>query len=200
MARAAASLAVAESDGQTGTVIFTDSVYEIAVAKSDAMAEIIEACETCTLHEIVDTPLSDTATRMPPLTTALLQRYGDSWTHALSINDLTFDFMAPSLASAGIEGDGQPRNISAGDGSEAAFQRIRDVQYQVGTVAEPLRLQGWQILDEANRAIAGEADSGYVAPPHLFTPDNIAFDGGPDNIYDPDNGYTDAYKAIWAVK
>ena len=66
-------------------------------------------------------------------------------------------------------------------------------------MAEPLRLQGWQILDEANRAIAGEADSGYVAPPHLFTPDNIAFDGGPDNIYDPDNGYTDAYKKIWGV-
>lgn len=199
VAKAAASLAVAESDGQAGVVIFTDSVYEIAIAKSDAMAEIIRACETCTLHEIVDTPLSDTATRMPPLTTALLQRYGDGWTHSLSINDLTFDFMAPSLASAGIDGDGQPRNISAGDGSEAAFQRIREVQYQVGTVAEPLRLQGWQVVDEANRALAGETDSGYVAPPHLFTPENIAFDGGPDNIYDPDNGYTDAFKKIWGV-
>jgi ribose transport system substrate-binding protein len=160
VAKAAASLAVAESDGQAGVVIFTDSVYEIAIAKSDAMAEIIRACETCTLHEIVDTPLSDTATRMPPLTTALLQRYGDGWTHALSINDLTFDFMARSLASAGIDGDGQPRNISAGDGSEAAFQRIREFQYQVGTVAEPLRLQGRQVVGEANRALAGEADSG----------------------------------------
>lgn len=199
VARAAAYLAVAESDGKAGAVVFTDSVYEIAVAKADAMAEIIKACETCTLLEYVDTPLSDTATRMPPLTTALLQRYGDSWTHALSINDLTFDFMAPSLASAGIDGDGQPRNISAGDGSEAAFQRIRDVQYQVATVAEPLRLQGWQLLDEANRALAGEPESGYVAPPHLFTPENIAYDGGPNNTYDPDNGYTDSYKKIWGV-
>lgn len=199
VARAAASLAVAESDGQTGAVVFTDSVYEIAVAKADAMAEIIKACETCTLLEYVDTPLSDTATRMPPLTTALLQRYGDKWTHSLSINDLTFDFMAPALAAAGIAGDGNPRNISAGDGSEAAFQRIRDVQYQVATVAEPLRLQGWQVVDEANRALAGDKDSGYVAPPHLFTADNIAFDGGPDNTYDPDNGYTDAYRKIWGV-
>jgi ribose transport system substrate-binding protein len=136
---------------------------------------------------------------MPPMTTALLQKYGDQWTHALSINDLTFDFMAPSLASAGIAGNGQPTNISAGDGSEAAFQRIRDEQYQAATVAEPLRLQGWQVIDEVNRALAGEKDSGYVAPPHLFTPDNIQFDGGPNNIYDPDNGYTDAYKKIWGV-
>lgn len=200
VAEAAGSYAVVDSEGKAGAVIFTDSVYEIAIAKSDAMAEVIKACGGCTLLEVVDTPLSDTSTRMPPLTTSLLQKYGDQWTHALSINDLTFDFMAPSLASAGIDGDGKPVNTSAGDGSEAAFQRIRDKQYQAATVAEPLRLQGWQVVDEINRALAGEKDSGYVAPPHLFTPDNIAYDGGPDNIYDPNNGYQDAYKKIWGAQ
>jgi ribose transport system substrate-binding protein len=35
---------------------------------------------------------------------------------------------------------------------------------------------------------------------HLVTADNIAFDGGPDNVFDPDNGYREAYKKIWAVK
>ncbi len=197
VAEAAASYAVVTSEGKAGAIIFTDSVYEIAVAKSDAMAEVIKACAGCTLLELIDTPLSDTAIRMPPMTTNLLQKYGDKWTHALSINDLTFDFMAPSLASAGLPGDGQPTNISAGDGSEAAFQRIRDKQFQAATVAEPLRLQGWQVVDEINRSLAGEKDSGYVAPPHLFTPDNIQYDGGPDNIYDPNNGYTDVYKKIW---
>ena len=107
--------------------------------------------------------------------------------------------MAPSLASAGIAGDGYPRNISAGDGSEVAFQRIRAKQYQSGAVAEPLRLQGWQIVDEMNRALAGEPPSGYVPPTNLFTPDTIQFDGGPNNIDDPDNGYTNAYKKIWGV-
>lgn len=197
VAKAAASYAVADSEGKAGAVIFTDSVYEIAIAKSDAMAEIIEACETCTLLEVVDTPLSDVATRMPPLTTTLLQRHGEAWTYALSINDLTFDFMAPSLVSAGIAGDGQPHSVSAGDGSEVAFQRIRQGEYQVGTVAEPLRLHGWQIIDEANRALNGEPESGYVAPAHLFLPGNVEFDGGDRNIYDPDNGYTDIYTNIW---
>lgn len=199
VAKAAASYAVAESDGKAGAVIFTDSVYEIAIAKSNAMAEVIKACSTCKLLEVVDTPLADASTRMPPLTTALLQRYGDQWTYGLSINDLTFDFMAPSLAAAGISGDGNPRNISAGDGSAAAFQRIQQEEYQVGTVAEPLRLHGWQIVDEANRAFAGEKDSGYVAPAHLFLPSNIDKDGGPKGIYDPDNGYTDAYLKIWGA-
>jgi len=199
VAEAAAAYAVVTSDGKAGAIIFTDSVYEIAIAKSDAMAEVIKKCRSCNLIEVIDTPLSDTAMRMPPMTTSLLQKYGSEWTHALSINDLTFDFMAPSLASAGIAGDGEPTNISAGDGSEAAFQRIRDKQYQAATVAEPLRLQGWQVVDEINRALAGEKDSGYVAPPHLFTPDNIEFDGGPNNIYDPNNDYTGIYKKIWGA-
>lgn len=199
VARAAASFPCAKTGGKAGAVIFTDSTYEIAVAKSDAMADVIAACGDSKVLEIVDTPLADASTRMPPLTTALLQRYGDAWTHSLSINDLTFDFMPPSLASAGIPGDGAPVNISAGDGSEVAFQRIRQGEYQAGTVAEPLRLQGWQIIDEANRALAGEKDSGYVAPAHLFTPENIEFDGGPNNTYDPDNNYDDAYLKIWGV-
>jgi ribose transport system substrate-binding protein len=199
VARAAASYPCATTDGKVGAVIFTDSTYEIAVKKSNAMAEVIKACGQSKVLEIVDTPLADASSRMPPLTTALLQRYGAAWTTSLSINDLTFDFMAPSLSAAGIDGTSNPQAISAGDGSEAAFQRIRQDQYQVGTVAEPLHLQGWQIVDEANRALHKEKDSGFVALPHLFLKSNIDHDGGPQNSYDPENGYAQAYTKIWGV-
>jgi ribose transport system substrate-binding protein len=56
------------------------------------------------------------------------------------------------------------------------------------------------VVDELNRAFAGEEPSGYVAPAHLFVPSNIEHDGGPRNIYDPENGYQDAYMQIWGVK
>ncbi len=199
VARSAASFPCAELDGKVGAVIFTDSTYEIAVKKSNAMAEVIKACGESKVLEIVDTPLADASNRMPPLTTALLQRYGAAWTTSLSINDLTFDFMAPSLSAAGLGGKDNPLAISAGDGSEVAFQRIRSGEYQAGTVAEPLLLQGWQIVDEANRALAKEKESGFVAPSHLFLPSNIDSDGGPKNTYDPNNGYAEAYAKIWGV-
>ena len=102
--------------------------------------------------------------------------------------------------AAGIKGDGTPKAISAGDGSESAFQRIRAKQYQAGTVPEPLNMQGWQLVDELNRAFNKADWSGYVSGIHLVTPDNIAFDGGPKNVFDPDNGYRDQYKKIWGVK
>jgi ribose transport system substrate-binding protein len=134
---------------------------------------------------------------MPTLTTALLQKYGASWTHALAINDIYFDFMGPSLAAAGIPGDGAPKAVAAGDGSESAYQRIRSGQYQAVTVAEPLNLQGWQLIDELNRAVSKAEWSGYTSPLHVVTKDNISFDGGDKNIFDPGNGYREAYAKIW---
>lgn len=193
---AAAKWAFADAGGKPGVVIFTDSTYAIAIAKADKIKETIEALGG-TVLEYVDTPIADTSTRMPSLTTALLQKYGASWTHALAINDIYFDFMGPALAAAGIAGDGAPKAVAAGDGSESAYQRIRTAQYQAVTVAEPLNLQGWQLIDELNRAIQGEEWSGYTSPLHVVTKENISFDGGDNNLFDPGNGYRDEYAKIW---
>lgn len=85
------------------------------------------------------------------------------------------------------------------DGSISAYDRIRQGDYQAATIPEPLNLDGWQCVDEMNRAFAGAPPSGYVTPVHLVTKDNINVDGGPRNIFDPGNGYRDQYKKIWGV-
>lgn len=196
VSKAAANWAYVDAQGKPGVVIFTDSTYAIAIAKADKMKEEIEALGG-TVLEYVDTPIAETSQRMPQLTTSLLQKYGDQWTHSLAINDLYFDFMGPSLAAAGKGGTDAPINVAAGDGSESAYQRIRAGQFQKVTVAEPLNLQGWQLVDELNRAFAGEKWSGYLSPLHVVTADNVEFDGGPKNTFDPDNGYRDEFKKIW---
>ncbi|KMW60244.1 Ribose ABC transporter, periplasmic ribose-binding protein [Candidatus Rhodobacter oscarellae] len=190
----AAEWAIKDGGDGMGAIIFTDSTYQIAIDKADRIKETIEAMGG-TVLEYVDTPIADTSTRMGPLTISLLQKYGDSWTHALAINDLYFDFMGPALASSGISTEVGPKAGSAGDGSEAAFQRIRTENYQTITVAEPLNLQGWQLVDEMNRAIQGEACSGYVTSPALVTQEGLAKISG--NQFDPDTPYRAAYAAIW---
>ncbi len=197
VAATAAMQAVADSDGHAGVVIFTDSQYQIALFKARAMEAVIKKCPGCTVLSFEDSPIGESSNRMPQLTTSLLQRFGAKWTYSLAINDLYFDFMPPALSAAGIAGDGPPKAISAGDGSESAFQRIRAKQYQMATVPEPLNLQGWQLVDELNRAFSKQKWSGYVPGVHLVTADNIGFDGGPNNVFDPDNAYRDHYKAIW---
>lgn len=191
----AAEWAIEDGGTDIGVVIFTDSAFQIAIDKADRIQETIEAMGG-TVLEYVDTPIADTSSRMGPLTTSLLQKYGADWTHSLAINDLYFDFMGPALAAAGIDGDGSPKAGSAGDGSEAAFQRIRGQQYQAITVAEPLNLQGWQLVDELNRAIQGEECSGYITAPALVTTEGLATMGD-SNQFDPTIPYREAYTAIW---
>lgn len=201
VSRMAALYAVAKSNGTAKVLIFTDSLYQIALDKANAMKEVINQCSGCKVIEFIDTPLADTANRMPGMTYSLVQKYGDDFQYSLAINDLYFDFMAPSLQSAGKGSQGKPPfNISAGDGSVTAYQRVRNDKGQVATVPEPLKLHGWQLLDEFNRAFAGEKPSGYVTPAHLVTKDNINADGGDRNEFDPGNNYRDHYKAIWGVK
>ncbi|WP_170789348.1 substrate-binding domain-containing protein [Ruegeria lacuscaerulensis] len=191
----AAEWAMDDGADGVGAIIFTDSTYQIAIDKADRIKETIEAAGG-TVLEYVDTPIADTSARMGPLTTSLLQKYGDQWTHALAINDLYFDFMGPALAAAGISSEDGPQAGSAGDGSEAAFQRIRSGNYQTITVAEPLNLQGWQLVDELNRAIQGEPCSGYVTSPALVTEEGLA-KLGDSNQFDPDSPYREAYAKIW---
>jgi ribose transport system substrate-binding protein len=194
-----ADYVIAQTDGQAQVAILTDSQYQIAIEKSTAMRDEIERCPGCAVLSYDDTPLAEVSTRMAPLTTSYLQRFGDKLNWILGINDLYFDFAVPALTAAGIPPSGPPQFVSAGDGSVSAYERVRAGQYQAATIPEPLNLHGWQAVDELNRAFAGNDASGYVTPVHLVTKENIEFDGGPQNVFDPDNGYRDAYKKIWGV-
>ncbi len=193
VARITAMAAITQSAGKAGVIIFTDSNFEIAMRKADAMAELIRQCEGCSLLDVLKVPISQSAREMPEVTRALLGKYADRWTHALAINDIYFDYMTPELIKQGRE----VRLFSAGDGSPAAFLRIRAGTFQYGTVAEPLNLQGWQLVDELNRLLAGRPVSGYTTPVHLVTPENLASDGAAVMSFDPDNGYREAYRRIW---
>lgn len=197
VAQVTAMAAVIQSSSKAGVIIFTDSNYKIATAKAEAMAGIIRACTTCNLLAVKDIAISKSNDLMGDTTRELLAKYGSEWTYALAINDIYFDYMMPELIKAGTKA-ANLKLLSAGDGSAAAFQRIITHSFQVGTVAEPLNLHGWQLADELNRLLAGQPVNGYIFPVHLVTPDNVYLDGGLKFAFDPQNGYRQIYQGIWA--
>lgn len=199
VAKAASALAIVRSNGTAKAVVFTDSTEKISVLKSNAMAADLKACPGCEVLTIVDTPIAQVGTRIPGITRSLVNRFGKDWTYSLGINDGFYDFMGPTFRALGIPGSGPPVNIAGGDGSRAAFQRIRTGQYQYATVAEPLHLQAWQAIDEANRAVSGVPWSGFVTRPHLVVKSDIDAEGGKNDVFDPDNGYQEIYRKIWGV-
>lgn len=92
------------------------------------------------------------------------------------------------------------KGISAGDGSVSAYQRLRTNTLQIGTVPEAAMMAGWQLVDELNRAFSGGGSSGFVLPVHFVSGENIAFDGGSKNIFDPESNYRNQYKKYWIPK
>lgn len=189
---AAASYAVVQGRGRGGMVVFTDTRYGIARSKADDLAVIAGNCRGCEVLQVVDMRLDRVHEEMPALLQDFKTRFGKRWTHALGINDLYFD----AMADVGAAPEGLI-NISAGDGSPSAFRRIRAGKGQHATVAEPLNQQGWQLVDELNRAFAGEQPSGYVSRAHLVVRNNITQAGGERDQYDPSNGYRQQYRKIW---
>ena len=193
VSKISADWVIADSQGVGGVVVFTDSSIPFAEGKSQMIKAQIETCESLELLSYSNIPIPDAAQRTPQEVSSLLNKFGDAWTYSIAINDLYYVPAAAALRSAGKVGDGAPFNVGAGDGSEDAFQRVRDGEFQSVTVPEPLLQQGWQIVDEFNRAFAGEAPSGYSAGVHLVTAANV----GDSTSWDPQNGYRDVYAAIW---
>jgi ribose transport system substrate-binding protein len=111
----------------------------------------------------------------------------------LTINGIYIGGARAALVNAGRRGDDPPFAIGAGDGDTSDFERIRADDHQTASIAEPLYMQGWQLVDELNRARAGQPPSGYVTPPRLITSADVP-NGA---VFDPQNGYRANYLRIW---
>ncbi|MFE3765849.1 substrate-binding domain-containing protein [Streptomyces sp. NPDC059104] len=193
VARISADWIIARSRGNGGVVVFTDDSIPFARNKAELIKKQLADCPGVRLLAYENIPIPDAGNRTPQEVSSLLARFGDRWTDSVAINDLYFSDAAPALRAAGAPGSGPPFNIGAGDGDPSAFQRINSGQFQAATVPEPLSQQGWQIVDEFNRAFAGRPASGYVAPVHIAT----AANSRGLTSWDP-AGYREAYRRIWA--
>lgn len=193
----AASYAIAKS-GKTkfGAVIFTDSQYAVAIAKSDAIAKKLRTSPYATVLEIKDSPISSASQQMPAIISSMLQQYGSKFTYFFGINGAYANGAAPALQSAGISGTGKPYAIAAGDGDAAELNRIRTSKYQLATVAEPLYLQAWQLVDAINSTFGKKSIAMWAALPGLIDKSNVPT----TDVFDPASGYRNIYLKVWGVK
>ena len=138
------------------------------------------------------------AQRQPALVTAWVQQYGMPL-YITSVADYTADYQIPALRTGGVD----PNDVIlvSADGNKSAYQRIRaGGQYQLVTASEPSRMQGYQAVDELNRAFNKMPPSGFVQTPYLVTPDNIGTEGGDKDTFIPSNDYEKHYLDLWGVK
>jgi ribose transport system substrate-binding protein len=198
VAELAAHYAIIDGNGQSNVVIFTDTNFSVAKTKSDTIIHTIEEyCSKCNILSVEDISITAIPQQMPLTIERLIKDYKNQITHFIVINDLYIDFALPSLLSSKLAAQYIPRSISAGDGSKMAYKRISSNTLQVATVPEPLTLQGWQIVDELNRAFNQNEPSGYIEKAQIINRQNIKQYVDKSNNYDPDQQYRKAYLQLW---
>jgi ribose transport system substrate-binding protein len=195
--RAQADWVIAHSDGKARVVVTSHCEYAIACAKAHATEARIKECAGCTVLEFSNSPIAEVAQRQPSLVTAWVQKYGTPL-YITSVADYTADYQIPALRTGGL--DPSQVIIVSADGNKSAYERIRaGGQYQLVTASEPYKMQGYQAVDELNRAFSKMPPSGFVQTPYLVTPENINAEGGDKDTFIPSNDYEHHYLQLWGV-
>jgi ribose transport system substrate-binding protein len=197
IAEISAEYAIVQSCGKAHAVELTTMNYPIDQRKNAGFDAAFRQSKTSSIR-IDNYSFGTRATLTGPAVSAVAAKtHTVNW--FLTINDSYYTYAIPSLKSAGIK----PNQIhldSAGDGSPAAFQRIRQGDYQTITVPEPLREQGWIMATGINRALHHLQPFNFVTKPHLTVKSDVNADGGSKNVYTPPNTYQKHYKELWGLK
>lgn len=191
VAKISADYVIAQSNGTAGAVVFTDKSIPFAAGKSDMIEKELKTCDSVKLLSTENVPLADVSSRMPNSVTSLVNKYATKWNYSVAINDVYFENATAPLRAAGKQA-GDIVNVGAGDGDSSALQRVRSGGFEAATIPSPLHSEGWQIVDEFNRAFNKVPASGYIPIVHLSTQANLSA----ENTWDPD-GYQAAYLMIW---
>ena len=85
------------------------------------------------------------------------------------------------------------------DVDAAAYDRIRNGEYQAATIPESASLIGYIAVDQINRFFNGEDPYVFDMNVFIVTADNITSEGGENNEFIPSNNFADEYAKIWGV-
>ncbi len=196
--KAMADYVIAKSEGKGRAVFVWDPSYEIAKAKREGFLKEFETCEECELLDDVNTPFANLANDAPGLTSHWIDAFGSEPFYIVSVGDVVFDSVVPTLKSRGE--DPETVQLVGADGSSTSYERIRQGgQYQVADVPQPIEELTYESIDQLNRALHGEPADEYLPDPYLLTEGNIEIQGGSENKYKPANGYETEYLKIWGV-
>lgn len=196
---ALADYAIADSNGTGRVIILYDSQYAIAREKAEAMEERIRECSTMELLDVVNSPLAEISTNMPSLASSWISTYGtEEPIYVLSIADCYYDYIVTSLRSAGVSAD--DLILVGSDGDAAAYDRIRNGEYQAATIPESASLIGYIAVDQINRFFNEEDPYTFDMNVFIVTADNIESEGGNNNEFVPGNQFAEEYADIWGVE
>ncbi len=189
-----AAYVIALSNGTAHDIHMVDDSYAIARFKAKATVTPIQNCTGCKMLETVNMPLAEASTRMSPVISGLLARYGTSW-WMTTCCDGYYTNAAAALRASGAS----PENIKlvGADAPPSAYDMIRRGGFEVASVPEPSSLFGYEAVDAVVRAMAGQPPAHFLQPTFLIVKANVDSEGGSTNQFVPSNNFACHYENIW---
>jgi ribose transport system substrate-binding protein len=189
-----AAYVIAMSNGTAQDIHMVDDSYAIARFKAKATVTPIQNCSGCKMLETVNMPLAEASTRMTPVISGLLARYGTSW-WMTTCCDGYYTNAAAALRASGAS----PDNIKlvGADAPPSAYDMIRRGGFEVASVPEPSSLFGYEAVDAVVRAMAGQPPAHFLQPTFLIVKANVESEGGSTNQFTPSNNFACHYENIW---
>ena len=189
-----AAYVIAMSNGTAHDIHMVDDSYAIARFKMKATITPIENCTGCKMLTTVNMPLAEASTRMTPVISGLLARYGTSWWMTTCCDGYYTNAAAALRASCA-----SPDNIKlvGADAPPSAYDMIRRGGFEVASVPEPSSLFGYEAVDAVVRAMAGQPPAHFLQPTFLIVKANVDSEGGNINQFVPSNNFACHYENIW---
>jgi ribose transport system substrate-binding protein len=182
---------IADSGGKAKVILVREDAFPEIKERQDGVAAELAKCTGC---EIVATPQSELASlsnRFPGVVTSTLQAHADAQ-YIVTPYDAASIFAGQAIRTAGKSGQVK---IIGFEGDPSAIGAIKKGE-QAATIADPTHFMGWQIVNEAVRAMAGEKPSNLLNAWRLFTKENIG--EVTSDVYETDYDYRSKFKSLWS--
>ncbi len=185
---------VVDSGGKARIVLISDPSFQILTSKTEGMRESFEACEECEILEDTTVKIEDAANRLGTLTTTWVQKFGvDPPLYIAQGSDYYTEFEIPALRSAGVQ-QGQVI-ISGMDGAPVVYERVRNGdEFQGVTMPIPYSQQGFEAVDQLNRALHGEPPAEVASPIMVLDQENASPTA---DEFEPENEFEAHYGELW---
>ena len=191
-----AAYVIASSNGTAKDIHMVDSSYAIARFKAKATIEPIKNCSGCKFLEEANVLIGEscpyTLGRFRPTGAARRQLVDDDLLRRL----LPICGGCPALVGQLAD---KIRLVGA-DGPPSSYDMIRKGGFEVATVPEPSTLFGYEAVDAAIRAFAGEPPAEFVQPTYLVAKDNVDAEGGKTDQFIPSNNFPAATRTSRSAK
>ncbi|HSV77783.1 MAG TPA: substrate-binding domain-containing protein [Ramlibacter sp.] len=178
-----------------GAVVYSSNFPILTAAKNAALAEVKALCPTCEMTEL-NVQLPTISTQLAPLTSSTMARLPK-----LNAFIATFDqlgvFMVPAIEQAGRKDVA----IIGANGNSANLEFIRQGRVQTYDPAyPPASYLGWQLLDQAARAAAGQKPTPFTVQVQMLDKGNIGPSGTEElGVFKGLAGYDAAFKKAWGL-